>query len=427
MTVSSVALVFGPAACSGGTRPLVDDTLGDGSPGQGGGGGEGGTRVDGGDGGKIPESCGNTVKDGNETDVDCGGNECPKCIDGKVCIATTDCAGNGCIDQKCATPACNNTARDGDETDVNCGGKVCAKCTTGRRCTTASDCVSGACQNELCRCPKGMAEVSRAGGDGAYCVDEIEVTKFQYNQFITANVPINDQTDVCKGANATFVPRAGWVPAVAPPYLPTVGAGLAFNYSLPVHYVDWCDAAAYCKWANKQVCGAITGGPVDFNKPNDATADSWFNACSTLGTTAWPYGNEFRAEKCNGGQGLLLDGGAGGPLPQNTGYGFESNGDEGLHQLNNGTLTGSYSQIDFGACFGGATGLYQMSGSVGEWENSCESTSPTGKCRIRGGSYKAGVNNASALRCDAVRTLQRVPPASANEDLADVGIRCCLY
>src|SRR4051812_32176066 len=46
--------------------------------------------------------------------------------------------------------SCASGSRDGDETDVDCGGATCAPCAGGRGCLHASDCASGTCSNLLC-------------------------------------------------------------------------------------------------------------------------------------------------------------------------------------------------------------------------------------------------------------------------------------
>ncbi len=381
---------------------------------------------------EVPKTCTDTIKSGNETDVDCGGNVCPKCIDGKKCIAPTDCAGGACLTGTCVTPKCTDLQTNGDETDTDCGGSICARCTIGKACKAGTDCVSGACTQGACACPKGMVTVSRAGGNGAYCVDELEVSKFDYNKFINANVPIDDQVAECKPpSNTTFVPRGAWPPAVAPPsvtpqgtQLP-VGAGLAFNYSLPVHYVDWCDAHAYCRWAKKQLCGSVTGGAVAPTMADSADAGAWYNACSAQGTKPWPWGTIYEP-RCNN------TGGSADAGPINVGfggYGFGgANQDEMIHQLHNGDLTGNYSIIYYAQCAGGSTGLYQMSGNVGEWEDSCEGATKDSLCRVRGGSYNSGPDG-TAIRCDSVRKEPRIPdpPDSGPDPLKDIGFRCCLY
>jgi formylglycine-generating enzyme required for sulfatase activity len=272
-----------------------------------------------------------------------------------------------------------------------------------------------------------MAAVAKSSG-GAYCIDQTEVTKGQYNKFLTANVPAGDQTGACgpasagaAPANANFVPRGAWPPATTPG-LPS--GGIAFSMGLPVHYVDWCDAAAYCKWANKQLCGKINGGPVAPIASNDAAQDAWYNACSAQGTRGWPYSTVFDNGKCNGrGDGIP------GIYQTNLrdGYGFGgANQDTGVYDVvasdASGNITGQATH--HAGCQGGSVNVFQMSGNVAEWEDSCDGTTPTSSCNLRGGSY-AAADTAATLRCDAPRTEVRLP-VDGNV-LADVGVRCCLY
>src|SRR3989442_1281063 len=44
---------------------------------------------------------------------------------------------------------CRDGVRDGDETDVDCGG-ACAPCATGQMCNLAADCQSTACTGGQC-------------------------------------------------------------------------------------------------------------------------------------------------------------------------------------------------------------------------------------------------------------------------------------
>lgn len=368
----------------------------------------------------VPASCKNTIKDGLETDTDCGGTVCDRCIDGKKCVQANDCKGGSCVNNTCVTATCNDAIANGDESDKDCGGTVCAKCQFGKRCTKNEDCLSNTCVGSVCRCPKGMAEVSRAiQGGGTYCVDAVEVTKSDYNKFLTAGLPLTDQIAECS-TNTTFVPRGAWPPATSPPAVQP--SGLPYNISLPVHYVDWCDAHAYCKWANKQLCGKINGGPIAPASANDANNDAWYNACSQTGTKKFPYGDDYLAAKCNG-----VDVGSSQPPPAS--YGWADNQDDGVYKVINATDNfGAFTDYANAQCQGGAVGLYQMSGNVAEWEDSCDGTTPTAKCKLRGGSYKANGTTAD-LQCDADRTETRLPPndSTNNALLKDVGFRCCLY
>lgn len=71
-------------------------------------------------------TCVDAIKNGTETDVDCGGATCPKCGNGKSCLAGTDC------------------------TSGNCSGGVCVALSNGTACTTASQCASGNCVDGVC-------------------------------------------------------------------------------------------------------------------------------------------------------------------------------------------------------------------------------------------------------------------------------------
>ena len=46
--------------------------------------------------GAAAPTCTDNVKNGNETDIDCGGGTCGACIDGKTCLVNSDCQSNIC-------------------------------------------------------------------------------------------------------------------------------------------------------------------------------------------------------------------------------------------------------------------------------------------------------------------------------------------
>jgi cysteine-rich repeat protein len=53
--------------------------------------------------------CDDNIKNGDETDVDCGGSNCTtKCAQGKTCAAGTDCATTFCADGVCCGEACTD-------------------------------------------------------------------------------------------------------------------------------------------------------------------------------------------------------------------------------------------------------------------------------------------------------------------------------
>ncbi|HEY5924394.1 MAG TPA: hypothetical protein VIV11_22105 [Kofleriaceae bacterium] len=86
--------------------------------------------------------CFDRVRDGDETDIDCGGS-CGACASGLTCADASDCQSGSC-NGTCAEASCFNGVRDGYETDIDCG-SLCGGCATGADCISNADCASGQC------------------------------------------------------------------------------------------------------------------------------------------------------------------------------------------------------------------------------------------------------------------------------------------
>ena len=117
-------------------------------------------------------TCGDSVKNGNESDIDCGG-VCPACGDGKSCGGVSDCVSMVCTNGKCQTATCSDGTKNGKETDIDCGA-TCAPCAIGKGCGVASDCVTGVCMTNTCAaasCTDGKKNGSETDNDcgGASC------------------------------------------------------------------------------------------------------------------------------------------------------------------------------------------------------------------------------------------------------------------
>lgn len=207
------------------------------------------------------------------------------------------------------------------------------------------------------------------GSSGGFCVDRIEVTNAHYQAFLDdlARSPSTPVTAAC-GADDSHVPRS---------YPPPAGAE-----ALPVTFVDYCDAEAYCAWSGKELCGDVRGAALDDADLHDAERDAWFIACGGPGRT-FPYGDAYEPSACNGvDQGLL------GPRSADAG----------------------------GACLA-PSGALELSGNVWEWTRACEGDlSLSQRCHARGGAFNAP---ASELTCTSERFL---PRSSAD---ATTGFRCC--
>ncbi|MCA9642027.1 MAG: SUMF1/EgtB/PvdO family nonheme iron enzyme [Myxococcales bacterium] len=211
------------------------------------------------------------------------------------------------------------------------------------------------------------------GGSDFFCVDTTEVTNAQYAEFVSFG-NLGGQPAEC-AFNNTYAPTLGG-PCTVLDYDP------ASKPNYPVSCVDWCDAYMFCQWSGKRLCGSLGGGSVPAGDRAKAAVDQWYNVCSLNGTRAFPYGSTYQEGRCND---------------------LSSTG------------VGPFICGAFNTCSGswiGEAPVYDMSGNVAEWEDSCSGNS----CAARGGDWNAYQSTAS---CAAVMT--------ANRDVRDdnVGFRCC--
>lgn len=88
-------------------------------------------------------SCFDRVRDGDETDVDCGG-ACKACTGRRACAIDADCVTGACDAGTCRAASCTDGVQDGFETDVDCGGS-CDECAADKACLDNGDCTSGQC------------------------------------------------------------------------------------------------------------------------------------------------------------------------------------------------------------------------------------------------------------------------------------------
>jgi hypothetical protein len=93
--------------------------------------------------GKLP-TCADNCQNSSETDVDCGGPDCPACSWPYACLVNTDCTTGICENGRCET-SCTDFWQNGEETDVDCGGPRCAGCHSGQTCQSTADCAGGSC------------------------------------------------------------------------------------------------------------------------------------------------------------------------------------------------------------------------------------------------------------------------------------------
>jgi len=212
----------------------------------------------------------------------------------------------------------------------------------------------------------GMIEVA------GFTIDATEVTNAAYNVFLAAATAPDagavKQHEYC-----------GWNDSFARGCTSNLAEGS------PVACVDWCDAWAYCTWAGKRLCGKIGGGALEPTEAADPTKSQWTRACGGIEPQLYPYGPTALPAVCTTNE--ISDGGP--------------------------SKAGSRS-----TCQGRPLGLFDMSGNVGEWEDSCDLSGArdVNLCFHRGGSFSSG---ASDSKCTNVAQRQRKSVAET------IGFRCC--
>jgi formylglycine-generating enzyme required for sulfatase activity len=224
-----------------------------------------------------------------------------------------------------------------------------------------------------CTATRGATQIRVSQGATTFCIDATEVTRAQYDAFLTAGSNVAAQPAAC-ARNTSFVPVASW------PYN-------ASTANMPVVGVDWCDARAYCAWAGKRLCGRIGGGVLTVAELADPTKSEWYNACSRGGLLAYPYGNAFDASACSGAQIAVV-----------------------------GSFVG---------CNGGYAGIFDMSGNAHEWIDACITTggdAAADPCAMSGSGY---IHPAAEMRCDFFVSIPRGATSGSSVGPGEGGFRCC--
>jgi len=149
----------------------------------------------------LPKAtCSDKKKNGSETDVDCGGSCNVKCADGKKCKVGGDCASADC-DSKAgicmAKPACSDNKKNGNETDVDCGGSCKTTCAEGKKCKVGGDCSTALCDSKtgVCLAKPTCSDKKKNGSEtdidcGGSCPDKCADSK-------ACTVKADCKSDIC--------------------------------------------------------------------------------------------------------------------------------------------------------------------------------------------------------------------------------------
>ncbi|MCL2726333.1 MAG: hypothetical protein FWD69_18080, partial [Polyangiaceae bacterium] len=88
----------------------------------------------------VPIACSGSSSD----EVGAASSDCnplvASCEVGDKCTIAIDCVSNLCSQGICRTPSPANGKKDGDETDIDCGGSMAPACLDGMGCLVGADC-----------------------------------------------------------------------------------------------------------------------------------------------------------------------------------------------------------------------------------------------------------------------------------------------
>jgi sulfatase modifying factor 1 len=227
-------------------------------------------------------------------------------------------------------------------------------------------------------CVTAMVSIPRPT-NGVYFIDATEVTKGQYSAWLATNPSLPGSSDNVCNWNTSYAADS-------------LCLKLDHEYVDDDHHpqvcIDWCDASAYCEAVGKRLCGAIDGGSLQSGFGANPNVSQWYRACTSGGQFKFPYGDTYQSGYCNDDTNNLAATDVVGALPR------------------------------CASPSSGYAGVYDLSGNVWEFQDSCTITLPnSGSCLIQGGSF---LESYGYMACNEIGVYQTFTASSF-----DTGFRCC--
>lgn len=250
-------------------------------------------------------ACDDGIKNGTESDVDCGGS-CTPCADTKACGAGPDCMNGICTAGSCAAPSCNDGVKNGTELDIDCAGPCGAgTCKVGMTCDDNTQCVTQMCAGtNVCIAPKRVfvtaaqftgAQIGGLTGADAKCQAEANTAQLggMYKAWLS---------------DLTGSPSTRFNRSLVAPYVRTDGLVLAQNWddlidgtlggpinrnamNQPQAGAPVCDTNTFWVVTNTQSSGVISSDQLSCSNwtsntggsawgRNDLSNSQWTSSCS---------------------------------------------------------------------------------------------------------------------------------------------------
>jgi Protein of unknown function (DUF1554) len=250
-------------------------------------------------------ACDDNVKNGNESDVDCGGL-CAPCGDAKACSAGPDCASGICSAGTCAIPSCTDGVKNGTEIDVDCAGSCAAgSCKAGQACDDNAQCASQMCAGtNVCIAPKRVfittgtftgAQIGGLIGADAKCQAEANAAQLggTYKAWLS-DITGSPSTRFTRSLVAPYVRPDGLILAQNYDDLVDGTLGGAINRNAmnqPQSGAPICDVTSVWVVTNTRTDGVISSDTLSCNNWTsntggsawgrvDSTNSSWTSSCS---------------------------------------------------------------------------------------------------------------------------------------------------
>ena len=239
-------------------------------------------------------TCNDGVKNGAETDVDCGGGAgcASTCAMGKVCKVDTDCGSGHCADGVCCTSACAGT---------------CMACNLPATLGTCSNVAAGASDPVTCVAPSVCdAAASCKKGNGASCIG---------NGQCGSGSCVDG---VCCGTTCTATCMSCKVTGSLGTCINVPSGQTDSNATVTCTAPNACNGAGACKKSNGQACAlgtdCVSGSCADGVCCNTACATACMacNLVATMGTCSNIASGQPDANPANACTGINLCNGAGG-------------------------------------------------------------------------------------------------------------------
>ena len=146
-------------------------------------------------------------------------------------------------------PSCNDKIKNGHETDIDCGGPRCNKCVDTKKCTAATDCLGGICTGGVCKTGCVHQPVVKSCSKDSLGIDWCTIPSGCFNMGSPSTESCRSATetqhqvilthDFKMAATETTQAQFSTLMGYSPSSFSTCGS------SCPVESINWHEAAAY--------------------------------------------------------------------------------------------------------------------------------------------------------------------------------------